>query len=129
MCGLLIDPSKTGLRKTLREYEELALRYIWETGNEGAGSGITWSAVSERLGEGKTISRASIILFLNRMVDQGVLSWRDATGKGGHHRIYVTKLDEVEYRKYVLRTVIESMIEDFPEETYEVLNETSHSKS
>jgi len=129
MCGLLIDPSKTGLRKTLREYEELALRYIWETGTEGAGSGSTWSAVSERLGEGKTISRASIIFFLNRMVDQGVLSWRDATGKGGHHKIYVTKLDEVEYRKYVLKTVIESMIEDFPEESYQVLNEITHSKS
>jgi len=74
MCGLLFDPSQTGLRKTLKKYEELALRLIWEKGEEGAGSGITWKVVNERLGEGKTISRASIILFLNRMVDQGVLS-------------------------------------------------------
>ena len=123
MCGLKIDPTKTGLRKTLREYEELALRYIWENGEEGATSAPTWRAVNERLGEGKTISRASIIFFLNRMVDQGVLSWRDATGKGGQHRIYVTKLDEIEYRRYVLRTVVKSMMEDFPEQTKEVLRE------
>jgi predicted transcriptional regulator len=123
MCGLKIDPSKTGLRKTLREYEELALRFIWENGEEGTTSAPTWRTVNERLEEGKTISRASIIFFLNRMVDQGVLSWRDATGKGGHHRIYVTNLDEVEYRKYILRTVVKSMMTDFPEQTKEVLRE------
>jgi len=121
MCGFKFDPSKTGLRKTLREYEELALRYVWETGDEGAGSGLTWRAVNERLEEGKTISRASIIFFLNRMLDQGVLSWRDATGKGGHHKIYITKLDESGYKKYVVRTLLESVAKDFPEETEEVL--------
>jgi len=75
----------------------------------------------ERLEEGKTISRASIIFFLNRMLDQGVLSWRDATGKGGHHKIYITKLDEHGYKKYVVRTLLESVAKDFPEETEEVL--------
>ena len=123
MCGLSIDPSQTGLRKTLKEYEELALRFIWEVGDEGAGSGITWSAVNERLGEGKTISRASIIFFLNRMVDQGVLSWRDATGKGGHRKIYHPKLDEIGYRKYVVRTIVQSLLLDFLEETREVIGE------
>ena len=123
MCGFKIDPSKTGLRKTLREYEELALRYIWEIGEEGAGSGITWSAVNERLEEGNTISRAAIILFLNKMVDQGVLSWRDATGKGGHKKIYHPNLDEMGYRKYMVRTIVQSLLLDFPEETREGFNE------
>ena len=123
MCGLKIDPSMVGLRKTLREYEELALRYIWEIGEKGAGSGLTHSAVNERLGEGKTISRASIINFLNKMVDQGVLSWRDATGKGGHHRIYIPKLDERGYKKYVVTTLVESVARDFPTVTKEALQE------
>jgi len=121
MCGFMFDPSKTGLRKTLKEYEELALRYIWETGDEGAGSGLTWRAVNERLEEGKTISRASVIFFLNRMLDQGVLTWRDATGKGGHHKIYITKLDENGYKKYVIHTLLESVAKDFPEATKKVL--------
>ena len=121
MCGFIFDPSKTGLRKTLKEYEELALRYVWETGDEGAGSGLTWRAVNERLEEGKTISRASVIFFLNRMLDQGVLGFRDATGKGGHHKIYITKLDERRYEKYIVRTLLESVAKDFPEATKEVL--------
>ncbi len=121
MCGFIFDPSKTGLRKTLKEYEELALRYIWEIGDEGAGSGITWRAVNERLEEGKTISRASIIFFLNRMLDQSVLGFRDATGKGGHHKIYITKLDESGYKKYIVRILLESVMNDFPKETKEIL--------
>ena len=125
MTGFKFDPSQPGLRKTLKEYEELAIEHIWAVGEEGANSGETWTHVNERLGEGKTISRASVIFYLNRMVDQGVLGYRDATGKGGHHRIYVTKLDEKGYRKYLLRTVIESMKKDFPKETLGVLSEFS----
>lgn len=119
------DPEKSGLRKTLREYEELALRYIWSVGEEGAGSGKTWNAVNERLGEDKSISRASIIFFLNRMVDQGVLNFRDATGKGGHHRIYYPKLDERGYKMYIVKTLYESVARDFPDVTKEALSKIS----
>ena len=31
---LVFDPSPPGLRKVLREHEELALRYFWEERNE-----------------------------------------------------------------------------------------------
>lgn len=117
------DPSKKGLRKTLREYEEIALRYIWEIGDEGAGSGTVWRYVNDSLGEGKSISRASIIFFLNRMVDEGVLGFRDATGKGGHHRIYIPKLDEKGYKKYVVKTLYNSVTQDFPEEAKETFAE------
>ncbi|TET70892.1 hypothetical protein E3J39_05670 [Candidatus Bathyarchaeota archaeon] len=123
MTGFKFDPAKEGLRKTLREYEELALRYLWSIGEEGAGSGKAWREVNEDLGAEKTISRASVIFFLNRMVDQGVLGFRDATGKGGHHRIYYPLMDERGYKKYVLKTIIDSMMRDFPEEAKETLLE------
>ncbi len=124
MCHMVVfkfNPAETGLRKTLREYEEIALRHIWSVGDEGAGSGKTWEHVNEELDEGKSISRASIIFYLNRMVDEGVLGFRDATGKGGHHRIYITKLDESGYKKYIVRTLLESVMKDYPKETKEVL--------
>ncbi len=66
-------------------------------------------------------ARASIIFYLNKMVDEGVLGFRDATGKGGHHRIYITKLDEGGYKKYIVRTLLESVGKDYPKETEEVL--------
>ena len=120
MSGSKFDPSQHGLRKTLREYEELALRYLWEIGEEGAGSGLIWKVVSEKLEPG-SISRASVIFAMNRFVDQGVLGWRDATGKGGHHKVYYPLMDEKGYLKYLIKTMVESMMRDFPEETKKVL--------
>ena len=123
MASFKFDPSKHGLSKTLKEYEEIGLRYIWNQGEKGAGSGKTWKAVNEALGPDKSISRASVIFFLNRMVDQGVLAYRTATGKGGYHRVYFPIMDERGYKKHLLKTVVESLMRDFPEETIEALKE------
>ena len=123
MASFKFDPTKHGLRKTLKEYEEAGLRYVWSIGEEGVGSGKTWVAVNEKLDPEKRVSRASVIFFLNRMVDQGVLDYRSATGKGGHHRVYFPVLDERGYKKFLLKTMVESMRRDFPEETKEALNE------
>jgi len=122
MSGFKFDPSQPGLRKMLKEYEELALRYLWEIGEEGAGSGLIWRNVNEKLKPGGSISRTSVIFAMNRFVDQGVLGFREATGKGGHHNIYYPLMDEKGYKKYVAKTIIKSMMRDFPEETQEVLN-------
>ena len=123
MASFKFDPSKQGLRKTLKEYEEVGLRYVWSLGEGGVGSGKTWEAVNERLGPDKSISRASVIFFLNRMVDQGVLDYTSASGKGGYHRVYFPVMDERGYKKYLLKTVVESLMRDFPEETEEALRE------
>jgi len=123
MASFKLDPSKQGLRKTLKEYEEIGLRYVWSIGKEGVGSGKTWKAVNEKLGPDKSMSRASVIFFLNRMVDQGVLDYRSASGKGGYHRVYFPVMDERGYKKYLLKTVVESLMRDFPEETEETLGE------
>ena len=123
MASFKFNHSKHGLRKTLKEYEEVGLRYVWAQGEKGVGSGKTWKAVSEALGPDKSISRASVIFFLKRMVDQGVLSYRTTTGRGGYHRVYYPVMDERGYKKYLLKTVVESLMRDFPEETKEALNE------
>ena len=38
MAPFKFDPLKIGFRKTLREYQELALRFVWEVREEGAPS-------------------------------------------------------------------------------------------
>ena len=126
MSGFKFDPSQPMLRKTLKEYEEKALRYLWDTGEEGAKSLLIWKVVNERLNPGGSISRASIIVAMNRFVDQGVLGFREGTGKGGYHRVYYPLMDEKGYKKYVIKTMVESLLRDFPEETKDVLNEFSH---
>ena len=73
MSGFKFYPSRHGLRNALKEYKELALRYVWEIGGEGAGSGLIWKVMNEKLKPGGSISRAYEILAMNRFVDQGVL--------------------------------------------------------
>jgi len=63
MSGFKFDPSQPGPRKTLKEWEELALRSMWDIGEDVANSWAVWEWVNEKLSEGKSISRASIIMF------------------------------------------------------------------
>ena len=116
------DPAGAGLGKVFRDYQEEALRFVWES-SEGVSSRQVWTHVNEALSDIRTISRASIINFLNDMVDEGVLNYVETTGKGGIRRIYSPRLDETDFKKYVAKTLIESMLRDFPEETREVARE------
>jgi hypothetical protein len=57
------------------------------------------------------------------MVDQKVLVYWSTTGRGGYHRTYYPIMDEIGYKKHLLKTVVESLMRDFPGETEEALNE------
>jgi len=88
-------------------------------GDDGAGSRVVMEAVNEGLGAGDSKSRATFILSLNKLVDWGVLGFREGTGKGGHHRIYYPLMDEKGYLKYLLKTMIESMRRETPLQLHE----------
>ncbi len=117
---LIFNPDSDGLSKVFRDYQEEALRIVWNRGSEGVISREVWNHVNENLNP-RTISRASIINYLNAMVDEGVLDFDERTGKGGYHRVYRPRLDENEFKKYLAETVISSLMKDFPKETKEVI--------
>jgi len=79
--------------------------------------------VNEDLDGKRTISRASIINFLNAMVDESVLNYTEITGKGGHRRIYSAAYDEAGFKQYVAKVVMNNLLRDFPDETRKVLSE------
>lgn len=106
----------------LKDYQEEAMRYIWAKPiGEGASSRDVWVNVNKTL-KTRSISRASIINFLNAMVDEGTLNYKEITGKGGHRRIYSTKLDETRYKQYMAETVLGVLMRDFPNETRTALS-------
>ena len=121
---ITIETANIGLSMVLKDYQEKAMRYLWRLKGEGASSRDVWMQVNEDL-ELKTISRASIINFLNSMVDEGVLNYIEITGKGGHRRIYSAKYDEAGFKQFIAKTVVNNLIRDFPEETKKVLNNIS----
>ncbi len=120
---IVIDPSKAGLEKVLRDYQIEALEIIWNSDNKGMTSREVFQAVNRSLGN-KTISRASIINFLNDMCDEGVLKYEEETCKGGTRRKYFTGLDEEGFKKHVAKVVLNSLMRDFPAQTKEAVAET-----
>ena len=104
----------------LKDYQEDALKYIWGKKGEGSSSRDVWNQVNKTL-KTRSISRASIINFLNAMVDEGVLNYKEITGKGGHRRIYSLKLDEAQFKQYVAEMVLGNLMRDFPSETKEAI--------
>lgn len=103
------DTSETGLRTILKDHEEMSLKIVWEN-PEGLNSRQVWTGVNERRGE--PISRATVINFLERMRDAGILNGRETTGKGGHHWVYSPALDEKNFRKQVADAIRTSITQN-----------------
>jgi len=104
-----IDTQNEGLEVVLKDYQAEAMKLLWNGGNGEGGlrsfsSREVWQKVNESM-KHKTISRASIINFLNAMVDDGVLVYRETTGKGGHRRIYSAGKTEQEFWVWLIDVV------------------------
>ncbi len=120
----VIDPDKTGFEKVLRDYQIEALRMVWDDDPEGVTSREVYQRVNKQLEGVRTISRASIINFLNAMCDEGVVNYVEETCKGGTRRKYSTGLDEEGLKKYIAKSVLESLLKDFPDQTIAAVKET-----
>jgi hypothetical protein len=73
MSSWQYDSNENGLLTVFKDYEVEELRYLWRLGSN-ASSREVWVAVNESMGK-DSISRASIINSLNRMVQLGVLNY------------------------------------------------------
>ena len=79
-----MDMDKTGLYIFFKDYEVSALNYLMD--NPSGSSLEVYQHIV--LNDEIMISRASVINFLNKMVEWGLLYFDKESGKGGYHRIY-----------------------------------------
>lgn len=86
MSRLVFDLSKEGLLCVLRPYQIAVMHCFWDK-KEPRVSRDVYDYLQD-IGEEAAKSRASVIIFLNRMVDEGFLDYIEETGKGGYHRVY-----------------------------------------
>ena len=59
------------------------------------------------------MSRASVIFFLDDMVEEGVLEYETETGKGGHHRVYFPAMKPKQFESYVTKAINDKLKEVF----------------
>jgi len=120
------DTKEDGFRTVVKDYQEAALRYLWRLDGGGASSRDVWVNVNKVMrtdpSQRDSISRASIINFMNHMVDEGAVNYTEITGKGGHRRIYTAKYDEEGTKQYMAKNIISKMLETWPETTLKVID-------
>ena len=102
----MIDLSETGLEMFFKPYQILSLDLLWNS-EEQLSSREVWVKVNDMLPG--TISRASIINFLNASVENGLLNYVEITGKGGYRRLYTSKLSKEETSNYLSEIVKERL--------------------
>jgi len=116
--GFVFDSTKKGLETLMKDYQEIAMRFLWERGEEGTISKDIWLHVNKiLLKRGESISRASIINSMNDMVEKGIFNYYERSGKGGYHRVYSPVFDEAGFKEHIARQIIEKLLKEFPDET------------
>lgn len=83
------NSEEEGLEKIFKDWEISILNYLWSRKGKQSSR-----EVHEHVNKVDNIkvSRASIINFLNQMVDEGFLDSETSTGKGGKRSIFCWKI-------------------------------------
>ena len=115
MKGIEYDTSQKGFNTVLKDWQLKATQVVWSSPN-GVNSRTVHQKANQAL-QGETISRASVINFLEDLREMGVLSGEERAGKGGHHWFYFPKLDEVGFKRFIAETLLEKLKSEFPGET------------
>jgi len=102
-----------------KDWQVESLRYLWSIQPEGANSRAVWIKVNESF-EG-SISRASIINYLNDMVDEELLTFTERTGKGGHQRVYRLTFTNEDFKAHIASQMISKLLREYPQETKKAL--------
>jgi len=113
---MIFDTSGEGLLTLFKPYQAALLEHVWEL-NRGERVGVSSGDAYRFLrGHPDSKSRASVIIFLNGMVEEGVLEYEERSGKGGYHRVYYPKMSRKQFAKYVVETINDKLSDVFPKD-------------
>lgn len=86
------DLNQTGLRRLFSAWQVETMEGLWEHRKPMTSSDMYYylkqQGVRTVRGKHGTVSRASVIIFLNELVDEGIATYTERTGKGGYHKVY-----------------------------------------
>jgi hypothetical protein len=124
MKSIEYDLSQTGLRAVVKDWQEKLLRVVW-VNSDRVNSRMAYEKVNEALvRESESISRASVINFLEDMREMCALRGEERTGKGGHHMVYFAAIDEAGFKRYIAEQLIGNLLKN-SKETQSAINSSS----
>ena len=93
---LVMKTSPEDLAMFFKDWQIRVLHRLWNIFPAGANSRSVWANVNKCLQGG--ISRTSVIIYLNHMVNEALLTYTETISIGGRQRIYYTKYSETELK-------------------------------
>lgn len=108
------DTEKESMLAIMKPYQHGIISMIQEK-NTGLKTGDIHAALEM---EGYIISRASVINYCKKLAANDVIRFKEATGKGGYHRIYYPVLTWDSILEMMHMQVLEKMTGAFPDNTY-----------
>jgi len=80
-----LDLSKHGYNRIFKDYQKATIDFLIESTPDPY---LSREVHEHLLGQGIQISRASVIIYLDFLVEKGICDYEGTTGKGGHFRLY-----------------------------------------
>ena len=102
--NLTMDLTQEGLLMFFKDWQVIALNALWNS-STALNSREVWEAVNIQT----SISRASVINFLEASHENGLLIRDSTTGKGGHHGLYSAKYEEQGTKQYLKKVFKEHL--------------------
>ena len=90
---LRFDLAQQGLHCILKPYQAEVMRFLWDT-QKPQDSRAVYAHIQDA-GVPGAKSRASIINFLNHMVQEAFLDYEEKSTKGGYKRIYRLNINSI----------------------------------
>lgn len=90
-----VDLAESGLDMLFEPYQTEIMHLLWSGGEWNTAS--VWKTLrlrGIRASRPYPVSRASVINFMARMAEEGILEYTEKTGKGGHQRVYTACITE-----------------------------------
>lgn len=101
---MLFNPEGRGLRKVMRERDEKVIRILWREAR----------ATSDLVKE-TGLRREDVLRILGELHEQGVVDVTEDYTMGSRRDIWSAKFDEAGFRRLMVRRILRSLLEDWPE--------------
>lgn len=118
--GWKVDTGKEGHRILFTDYQKAIIDNLIKSPNQIVT--YTSAEMDESLKkQGIKISRASIIFYMNFLVDDGLATYEEKSGKGGYHRVYDINKTWDGVKQHIVIKVITALANAIDETPLEIL--------
>lgn len=120
MQSISLSATRDGLSAIFTDWQIKALATIPPVGSKPIGSRTVWEITNEYLREefsdvSLSISRASVVNFLSKLHELGLIAGFLTTGKGGKRFDYTFQIDRQYFNSQVSTMLLGAIIEEYPD--------------